>query len=102
MKITRTPREFHDMVFDNTLEVLDVVHLNEDLDRVVYRQKDGFVEAPETNNVPVAACVTAHGRRLLYRTVMEAVKLDNALLYCDTDSIMVKRKIWQKGITEGL
>jgi len=89
------------MVFDNTIEIIDAVHLNSHLDRVVFRRKEQFMECPETNNVPIAACVTAHGRRLLFKTIMEAVKLGNNILYCDTDSLFIKRKKWQKGISEG-
>lgn len=101
IQITRSAKEFHELVADPCIEVLDVVHLNEHLDRVVFRKKEEFIEEPGTNNVLIASCVTSHGRRLLYRRIMEAVKLDNCILYCDTDSLFIKRKIGQKTIKEG-
>lgn len=101
VKITKSAREFHELLAQNSIEIIDVTHLNEHLDRVVFRHKAEFVDPPKTNSVIIAACVTAHGRRLLYSTIMEAVRLKNSLLYCDTDSLIVKRNKGQETITEG-
>lgn len=100
--ITKSAEEFHELLANKKYEILDVLHLNEHLDRVVFRRRPEFLEPPNTNNVMIAGCVTAHGRRRLYRTIMEAINIGNQVLYGDTDSIMVKRKIGQKGITEGV
>lgn len=99
--ITKSPQEFHRLMDDDRIEIMDVKHLNSFLDRVVYRMKAEFIEPPRTNNVAIASMVTANGRRVLYRTFQEAVCKENILLYCDTDSLIVKRKIHQQSIRQG-
>lgn len=99
--ITKSPHEFHRLMDDDRIEIMDVKHLNSFLDRVVYRMKAEFIEPPKTNNVAIASMVTANGRRVLYRTFQEAVGKENVLLYCDTDSVIVKRKIYQQSIRQG-
>jgi hypothetical protein len=99
--ITKSAREFHELLADIHYEILDVHHLNKHLDRVVYRRKPEFLEPPSTNNVAIAAFVTSHGRRRLYQSIKEAVKCGNEIYYVDTDSLVLKRKIHQETITEG-
>lgn len=80
--ITSTPEEFWRILADDANQVLDWIHLSEQLDRVTYRKKQHFFDAPRTNNIPVAAFVTSHARLRLYH-FMEQVAED-CLLYCDT------------------
>jgi hypothetical protein len=40
--ITNTPEEFHSYFDDEEIEVLDVMHLTGDLDRIVYQRKAEF------------------------------------------------------------
>ena len=59
---TRTPREFHRLLGDSSRQVVDFIHLNEQLDRVQSRRRPPFAQAPATNALQVACCVTAHAR----------------------------------------
>ena len=99
--ITSTVEEFHAFFNDEKLEILDVLHLTEKLDRIVYRTKEEFTTAPTTNTIPIAALVTAHGRMALYKKFIEATRNDATLLYCDTDSLVLKRNQNKQAIEEG-
>lgn len=99
--LTRTPEEFHAYFDDQELEILDAIHLNENLDRIVYRRRAEFQQAPATNSVPIAVFVTAYGRRRLYDKFVEAVSNNATLIYGDTDSMIIKRKIDKPAIKEG-
>lgn len=84
---------------DETMEVVDVMHISNELDRLVVRAKSDFPDAPLTNNLPVACFVTSWARLHLY----EHMKMvgDRPLLYCDTDSLLYVRKIGEEVIPEG-
>lgn len=99
--ITKSPQEFHRTLDNTKYEVLDAVHLNKRLDRIVYRHREEFAQAPDTNCVPLTVFVTSHGRRRLYQCMMEAVFKGLKLVYCDTDSLVLKRDLAQTGIVEG-
>jgi hypothetical protein len=98
---TKSAQEFHNILADPQREIIDVAHLNECLDRLVVRKKEQFAESPATNNVVIASFVTSHGRRRLYEFIMEAVKKGHTILYCDTDSLVIKRKKNQASLAEG-
>jgi hypothetical protein len=98
---TKSAQEFHNVLADPQREVVDVAHLNDHIDRLVVRKKEQFAESPATNNVVIASFVTSHGRRQLYKFIMESVKKGHIILYCDTDSLVIKRKKNQMPITEG-
>jgi hypothetical protein len=98
---TKSAAEFHHVLADPQREVVDVAHLNDSLDRLVVRKKEQFAESPTTNNVVIASFVTSHGRRQLYKYIMEAVKKGHIILYCDTDSLVIKRKKNQASLSEG-
>lgn len=101
MKIvyTTTPQEFWAILADDTNEVIDIAHLSEHTDRVAFRKKAAFLEAPYTNNVPVAAFVTSHARLHLF-SFMEQVA-EGCLLYCDTDSLIYVKRAGDVGVKEG-
>lgn len=99
--LTRTPAEFHAFFDDEELEILDATHLNDHLDRIVYRRRMEFQQPPTTNSVPIAVFVTAYARRRLYDKFTEAVSNGATLIYGDTDSMMIKRKKNRPAIIEG-
>jgi DNA polymerase elongation subunit (family B) len=51
--------------------------------------------------VVIASFVTSHGRRRLFEFILEAVKKGHTILYCDTDSLVIKRKKNQASLAEG-
>jgi hypothetical protein len=97
--MTDSPEKFHAMFADTSIEILDFEHVNEQLDRVVWRKKTEFCQAPKTNNIPVAIFVTSHARLHLY-SFMEQVE-PHRLLYCDTDSIFYVWRVGERRVTEG-
>ena len=97
--ITNCPEDFWQFFLDDTMEVLDVMHITEELDRLVIRQKKDFPDAPDTNNVPVAAFVTSWARLHLY-SFIEMIG-DRPLLYCDTDSLFYVQKKGEELIPTG-
>lgn len=99
--ITSSPQEFHSFFDDEQIEVLDAIHITEKLDRIVYRMREEFAEPPSTNCIPIAAMITAYGRFALYKKMIEAVGNGAKLLYCDTDSLVLKRKEDCPAIKEG-
>lgn len=99
--MTKTAAEFHGIFDDEELEVIDVTHINDNLDRVVYRRRTEFQIPPSTNCVPIAAMVTAYGRQRLFAKFVEAVSNGAQLIYADTDSLMLKRNIDKPAIEEG-
>lgn len=101
VELTKSPEEFHAIFSSNEFEVIDAVHINKKLDRVVYRRKAQFTIPPQTNSVHIAVFVTAHARRRLFLRIIEAVEKNLELLYCDTDSLIFKRNVNQPPIIEG-
>jgi hypothetical protein len=99
--ITTTPEEFHKVLEDPTLKLIDVRHLSDATDRIVHRKKNALVESPRTNNLPVACFVTAQARLCLYDYIQEAAAAGFILLYCDTDSLYYVRKLYGVGIRQG-
>uniref|UniRef100_A0AC35F337 DNA-directed DNA polymerase n=1 Tax=Panagrolaimus sp. PS1159 TaxID=55785 RepID=A0AC35F337_9BILA len=83
IKITKTPAEFHSIMSDPTLDIIDFVHLNETTDRITVKTKEEFRKESSTTCLPVACFVTSIARLKLYE-YLEQVKQP---LYVDTDSI---------------
>lgn len=88
---TGSAREFHELLGDPRQDVVDFVHLNEQLDRCVVRRRWPFVRAPDTNNLAVACFVTAHARLHLHGRLEEVRLAGGRMLYCDTDSVYFVR-----------
>jgi hypothetical protein len=84
---TNTPKSFWSTILDDTIEVLDITKINQNIDRIVTRKKQEFQDQPLTNNLPVAAFVTSHARLKLYY-YLSKVK-PGRLLYCDTVSFFI-------------
>jgi hypothetical protein len=102
VRYTRTAEEFHRLIGDPRYDVLDWVHISEQMDRVVVRMKPELCKGPATNNLPVAIFVTSLARLHLY-SFMEMVAADPLcrILYVDTDSIYYARKQGAVGVPEG-
>lgn len=77
--------EFYDILLDDKLKDLNVLYLNEDMVQVNFREKDFLVENRFDTNILIALFTTSNARLRLYR---QLEKLGEAILYCDTDSII--------------
>uniref|UniRef100_A0A183BN37 DNA-directed DNA polymerase n=1 Tax=Globodera pallida TaxID=36090 RepID=A0A183BN37_GLOPA len=93
IRYTGSAREFHDLLLDPRQDVVDFVHINEQLDRCAVRLRHPFVRGPATNNLAVACFVTAHARVYLHARLEEVRLAGGRPLYCDTDSVLfIKRR----------
>lgn len=63
----------------------DLYFPTEDICALQWRQDEGFLSQDSTTNIFLAAFTTCHARMKLYA---EIDKLDKAVLYFDTDSII--------------
>nr|CAD2205395.1 unnamed protein product [Meloidogyne enterolobii] len=101
VRYAKTPAEFHQLLEDPTIEMLDFDHVSEHLDRCVVRKKPEFSKAPNTNCLPVAAFVTSYARLHLYEYIEQVHQIGGVLLYCDTDSIIYVGKRNGQRVLEG-
>lgn len=85
---TRTAREFHNLLGDARVHVVDFTHINEQLDRVQCRKRPQFAVAPKTNALQIACCVTSHARLHLWEQMEQIRENGGQMLYCDTDSAL--------------
>ena len=77
--------EFYKILLDDTLEVQNLVFLNDEMVEVSYIQKDAFVNNSFDTNIFIASFTTSSARLMLYD------KLDylgDQVLYFDTESIV--------------
>lgn len=77
------PKEYINMMTSDSIEVSDLLYVNEEHVALRWVHKDQFVEALPNTNTVLAAYTTAHARLKLY-SLLE--KLQDRLLYMDTDS----------------
>nr|CAD2201993.1 unnamed protein product [Meloidogyne enterolobii] len=101
VRYAKTPAEFHQLLEDPTIDMLDFDHVSEHLDRCVVRKKPEFAKAPNTNCLPVAAFVTSYARLHLYEYIEQVNQIGGVLLYCDTDSIIYVGKRNGQRVSEG-
>nr|CAD2165765.1 unnamed protein product [Meloidogyne enterolobii] len=101
VRYAKTPAEFHQLLEDPTIDMLDFDHVSEHLDRCVVRKKPEFAKAPNTNCLPVAAFVTSYARLHLYEYIEQVHQIGGVLLYCDTDSIIYVGKRNGQRVLEG-
>uniref|UniRef100_A0A914PEI1 DNA-directed DNA polymerase n=1 Tax=Panagrolaimus davidi TaxID=227884 RepID=A0A914PEI1_9BILA len=99
IEITKSAQAFHILMNDNTIEVLDITHINESTDRLVTRKKEEFQAEGKTTCLPVACFVTSQARLKLYE-FMEQV--DGLILYVDTDSIFYVLRHLAIPVEEGI
>lgn len=79
---TRTPAEFHSLLENTTMDIVDFEHVSPHMDRVVVRKKPEFAAAPPTNCLPVAIFVTSYARLHLYGYMEQVERLGHKILYC--------------------
>jgi hypothetical protein len=102
IKYARTPAQFHQLLADQKLDVLDFTHVTEEMDRVVVRPKPEFARSPSTNCLPIACFVTSYARLHLYSYMEQVESIPGArLLYVDTDSIYYVIKRGGQCVPEG-
>ncbi|KAL3125722.1 hypothetical protein niasHT_002682 [Heterodera trifolii] len=101
VRYASSPTEFHCLLDDPSIEVLDFHHVSPHLDRVVVKTKADFSKAPATNCLPIAIFVTSYARLHLYSYIEKVVQLGHKLLYCDTDSIYYVAKNGEQLVPEG-
>lgn len=91
IKYTITARQTHDLLENDQLEVVEVCHLTEQVDRVVYRYKptpgNMIEQTPPTNNISIACFVTSQARLRLHSIMEAAVSQGHKLIYADTGII---------------
>jgi hypothetical protein len=85
---TRSPGEFHKLLDEPVIDVLDFTHLNEHLDLVVIRPRIEFCRAPKTNSVVIACFVTSYARLHLYANLQRVDEMGGKRLYCDTFTLL--------------
>lgn len=81
IRYTRTPAEFHRLLEDPTLEILDFSHVSPQMDRCVVRKRPEFARAPTTNCLPIAIFVTSYARLHLYSYMEQVLALGHEILY---------------------
>ena len=79
------PCRFYEILLDDELTNIHVFPLSEEMVQVNYKLKDQYVKRNYKTNIYVAAFTTANARLRLYDQLS---KLNEAVLYCDTDSII--------------
>jgi len=91
-KYTITARKTHDLLENDKLEVTEVCHLTEKVDRVVYRYKPHVgnmtAQTPLTNNITIACYVTSLSRLRLHSIMENAILRGHKLIYADTGNKM--------------
>ena len=87
-----TPQELYNITEDDTNVVQELRFCSEDILEVVYRNKEEAVVPSNKTNVFIAAFTTCHARLKLYSHLE---KLNQQVLYYDTDSVIYK---WKEGL----
>ena len=85
IKAFNDPREFHQFLESDSIEVLQVAVRNEDIVEVQFRYREKDVKVNPNLNIFIAAFTTCWARLRLY----EALELlGNRVIYYDTDSVV--------------
>ena len=79
------PVEYIDMMTNDTLEVTDLLYVNDEFVALRWITKNEFVEPLPNTNIVLAAYTTAHARLKLYSLLEQ---LQERVLYFDTDSVV--------------
>lgn len=102
VRVTSTADEFNALTEDDTLDIIDIEHMNEHVDRLVTRTKQEHAPAARTNCLPIAVYITAYARLRLLHYLEETDRVGAIRLYCDTDSCwMVVRAGQRERVAEG-
>lgn len=85
MEFSSDVRRFYEVLLDDRLTDINVNDLTDEMAQISYKFKDYCVKNNTSTNIYVALFTTANARLRLYKKLD---KLDNAVIYCDTDSIV--------------
>ncbi len=88
-KLINSKEEFFNFFLNDQFVVQDVHFLNENIAQLFYTDNESLHVGGRETNVVLGSFVTAYGRIKLYENIF---KLDSAVLYFDTDSIIFKVK----------
>jgi len=78
-------RRFYEVLLDDRLTDINVNYLTDKMAQMSYKFKDYYVENNTSTNIYIALFTTANARLRLYKKLDE---LGEAVIYCDTDSIV--------------
>ena len=89
LEYIKDPKEYVSKMTDNSIEVQDLLFVNDEYVALKFTPKDEFVESLPNTNVVLAAYTTAQARLKLY-TLLEG--LQERVLYMDTDRLVLFNK----------
>ena len=78
-------RRFYEVLLDDRLIDINVNYLTDEMAQMSYKFKDYYIENNTSTNIYIALFTTANARLRLYEKLDE---LGEAVIYCDTDSIV--------------
>jgi hypothetical protein len=78
-------QRFYEVLLDDRLTDINVNYLTDEMAQMSYKFKDHYVENNTSTNIYIALFTTANARLRLYKKLD---KLNEAVIYCDTDSIV--------------
>ena len=87
-----SPQELYNITEDDTKQVQEIRFCTEDVIEVIFKNKEEAIVPSNKTNVFVAAFTTCHARLKLY-SYLE--RLDQQVLYYDTDSVIYR---WKEGL----
>ncbi|XP_072375471.1 uncharacterized protein [Diabrotica undecimpunctata] len=78
-------KRWYEILLDDTLDITNCLFFDNDMAQVTFCVKEQFLEKSTQTNVFIAAFTTANARLRLYNMLE---KLDEAVVYFDTDSVV--------------
>ncbi len=84
------PARFTQLMFSDHYDVRQFCFISDDVAMVQWRHADGRASRTKDVNIFIGAMTTAHARLMLYELLD---KLQQRVLYCDTDSIIFTSKL---------
>ena len=84
-KMINTLMELYEYLLNEQYEIQDIYFLNDQKAQIFYTDKEELHLGGKDSNVVLGAFVTCYGRMRLYQ---EMFKIDDRILYYDTDSII--------------
>ena len=82
-----------DTMFTNEkINIQSVFHINESTLQVNYLEKEEYVQDSRKNSPLINALITAHSRIFLDTNIRKLQSKAISILYCDTDSLLIRVK----------
>jgi hypothetical protein len=79
------PSKFYEILLNDKLTDVNVFYISDEMVQMTYRSKDQYVDNHFNTNIFIALFTTANARLRLHN---QLEKLGEAVVYCDTDSII--------------